>query len=367
MPDILLRGIAKRFDGRIAIDHIDLEIKNGEYMAILGPTGAGKTTLLRMIARLTQPDEGDVLIGGRDVTKLPPEERGLTYMSQTYSLFPHLSMWENVRFSPEVKGLPPTDTDRLAREMLLLVNLLDRRDAFPKELSGGMQQRTALARALAAGTSVLLLDEPLRALDARLRIALRLSIRKLCKDLGITALHVTHDQEEALLVADRVAILRHGKIEQLGLSRQVYDDPSGPFVAQFLGEADFFLGEVDEVTPERTLLHSKTRHWEARPSKLHPGQDACLAVKSENVRVLKDGEDAVNTFEAEVTRRLFLGKFIGLEMTSAETTLPVKVRLRAEEGEQIKEGSKVRLAVEPRNFMVFPIPPGGLAKELEVE
>jgi len=367
VPDIVLRGLTKRFRGRVAIDHVDLEVKNGEYMVFLGPTGAGKTTLLRMIAGLTKPDEGDVIIGGKDVTKMPPEVRGLAYMSQTYSLFPQLRVWDNVSFSPSVKGLPPEDTERLAREMLLLVGLLDRRDAYPRELSGGMQQRTALARALAAGTNVLLLDEPLRALDARLRIALRLSIKKLSKDLGITALHVTHDQEEALLVADRVAILRHGRIEQIGLSRQVYNDPVNPFVAQFLGEADFFLGEVDEVSSAGTKLHSGTRHWVARTSRLHPGQDACVAAKSENVRIVRDGADVQNKFEAVVTRKLFLGRFVGLELTSKETKLPLKVRLEAERGKDIEEGSRLALSIAPKDLMVFPIPPGGLAKELEVE
>lgn len=367
MPSIILRGLTKAFRGFVAIDHLDLEIKDGEYMVLLGPTGAGKTTLLRMIAGLTKPDEGDVLIGGKDVTKMLPESRGLTYMSQTYSLFPQLPVWDNVRFSPDVKGLPSEDTDMLAREMLLLVGLLDRREAFPSELSGGMQQRTALARALAASTNVLLLDEPLRALDARLRIALRLSIKKLCRDLGITALHVTHDQEEALLVADRVAILRHGRIEQIGLSQQVYNDPISPFIAQFLGEANFFLGEVDEVSCENTKLHSGNRHWIARTSSLHPGQDACVAAKSEKVRIVKNGDEAPNKFDAVVTRKLFLGRFIGLEMRSEETNLPVRIRLGAENGKGIEEGTRLTLSIEPRDLMVFVIPPSGLERELEVE
>ena len=367
MPRIDLRNITKEFDGHVALDHINLEVKDGEYMVILGPTGAGKTTLLRVMSGLLGPDEGQVLIDGEDITDKPPEERGITYMSQTYSLFPHLQVWDNVKFSPTVRGLPETDADRLAREMLLLVGLLDRRDAFPKELSGGMQQRTALARALTTGTDVLLLDEPLRALDARLRIALRLSIRRLCKDLGMTALHVTHDQEEALLVADRVAILRHGKIVQLGPSRQVYEEPANPFVAQFLGEANFFVGRIEEVYPDKTLLRSNGRVWEASASQLQPGQNACLAVKSENVKVQKTQLGTTNTFEALVRRRFFLGRFVGLELSSGVSEFPLKAKLRVPDAEGIGEGDHVLVSFEPGKGLVFPIPASGLSKELEVE
>ncbi len=367
MPEILLRDIVKRFGDHIAIDHVNLQVRNGEYMVLLGPTGAGKTTLLRTISGLARPEEGHVIIGDKDVTLKPPEERGLAFMSQTYSLFPQMRVWDNVEFGPAVRGVNQKDVDTLAKEMLLLVGLLDRRDAFPRELSGGMQQRTALARALAVGTEVLLLDEPLRALDARLRIALRLSIRRLCKDLGITAIHVTHDQEEALLVADRVAILRHGRIEQLGSSREVYENPANPFVAQFLGEANFLVGKVEEVNDKTTVLRSNGRVWHARPSRLVPRQNACLAVKAENMSVVRGDSGLPNLFEAKVTRRLFLGRFVGLEMGSEVSERPMKAKLRAEAAKDIREGDRVSISLDPRRCIVFPVPPTGLEKELEVE
>jgi len=367
MPEILLRDIVKRFGDHVAIDHIDLRVRNGEYMVLLGPTGAGKTTLLRTISGLVQPEEGHVVIGDRDVTSMPPEERGLAFMSQTYSLFPNMMVWDNVEFGPAVRGVSQRDVDALAREMLLLVGLLDRRDAFPRELSGGMQQRTALARALAAGTDVLLLDEPLRALDARLRIALRLSIRRLCKDLGITAIHVTHDQEEALLVADRVAILRHGRIEQIGSSREVYDNPASPFVAQFMGEANFLIGKIQEANGTRTVLRSNGRVWQARPSHLSPHQEACMAVKSEKMKIIRGGSGLPNTFDAKVTRRFFLGRFVGLEMKSDVSEKTMKAKVTAVSGEKITEGDNVSVSMDPRHCMIFPLPPTGLEKELEVE
>ncbi len=367
MPSITLRNVTKRYDKQVALDNIDLDVKSGEYMVILGPTGAGKTTLLRVIAGLTKPEKGEVLIDDRNITAKDPEQRNVSFMSQTYSLFPHLTVWDNVRFGPLVRGVPLVDTNRLAKEMLLLVALFDRSDAYPRELSGGMQQRTALARALTAGTNILLLDEPLRALDARLRIDLRLSLRKLCKDLRITALHVTHDQEEALLVADRLAIIRKGRIEHIGTSRQVYESPISPFSAHFLGEANFFIGRIEETDHEKTKIQSNGRAWIGQPSSLSKGQNACLAVKSENMIVSKMDLDIRNKLKAVVTRVLFLGKFVGLELKSSEMVMPVKVKLKAERAESISEGEELWLGFEPQQGMVFPVPSIGLAKELEVE
>lgn len=366
MPDVILRGLVKKYDDRAALDGVDLNVRNGEYMVILGPTGAGKTTLLRVISGLESPQKGSVMIGDKDVTKKPPEERGVSYMSQTYSLFPHLPVWDNVKFSPLVRGTPPESADRLAREMLILVALLDRRDAYPKELSGGMAQRTALARALTAGSNVLLLDEPLRALDARLRIALRLSLRRLCKDLGITALHVTHDQEEALLIADRVAILDHGRIVQIGGSREVYENPANPFVAEFLGEATFFTGRVEQILEDKTVISGDGRVWGARKSQLQIGEEACLAVKSENIRIVTNVWEMENTLKARVVRRLFLGRFVGLEMKSEESKRPIKVKLKAETANGIHEGDEVWIGFDYRHAVAFPMPTGNLEKGMEV-
>ena len=367
MPSITLRNIIKKFDEHTALSNINLEVKSGEYLVLLGPTGAGKTTLLRIISGLLRPDGGKIKINGKDVTKTPPEDRGVTYMSQTYSLFPHLTVWDNVIFSPTVRGVSPADSIKLGQEMLLMVGLIDRSDAYPKELSGGMQQRTALARALTTGTKILLLDEPLRALDARLRIALRLNIRRLCKDLGITAIHVTHDQEEALLVADRLVILRHGKIEQIGSSEDIYNHPDNPFIAEFLGEANFFTGHVEKVTNETTTVRSNGRSWMAAPSIIQKGQEVCLTVKAENINLIRDSVVSPNVFKAIVRRRAFLGKFVRFEMESKETEFPVKAKLGIEKAKGISEGDSVTAWFDQKDGLVLPVPPYGLAKELELE
>ena len=203
MSLIQLKDVTKTYDAITALDHLTLAIEDKEYVCILGPTGAGKTTLLRIIAGLLEPDEGEIYIDGKRVNGLPPEERNAVYMFQQYALFPHMNVWENVSFSPVIKDYSETRIERLTQEILDMVKLTERSDALPHELSGGMQQRVALARGLASGARILLLDEPLGALDARLRIELRVDLKRFAKKSGFTVIHVTHDQEEAIIVAVR--------------------------------------------------------------------------------------------------------------------------------------------------------------------
>ena len=237
MPDVRLVNLTKTFDrGRIvAVDHINLHVRDGEYFTLLGPSGCGKTTTLRMIAGLIEPDEGEIYIGDRLVTNLPPEERDVGFVFQEYALFPHMNVWENVTYGPLVKAWDDEKRIKIGREMLEMVKLYDRADAAPHELSGGMMQRVALARALAVEPAVLLLDEPFGALDARLREELLREVRRVHGEVGFTALHVTHDQAEALAVADRLAVLREGRIVRVGRVEEVVREPMDEFVARFLG------------------------------------------------------------------------------------------------------------------------------------
>ncbi|MCD6593428.1 ABC transporter ATP-binding protein, partial [Candidatus Bathyarchaeota archaeon] len=235
LPLIELVNVTKRFGKIVALNRINLSVENGEYLCILGPTGAGKTTLLRLIAGLLEPDEGEIYIGGRKVNRVPPEKRNAVYMFQNYALFPHMNVWENVSFGPTIREWEPRRINDVTSEILEMVRLGERKDAYPHELSGGMQQRVALARGIAAGAKILLLDEPFGALDARLRVNLRTQLRSLVKDQGLTAIHVTHDQEEALMVADRIAILREGRIEQVGSPQEIYTNPKSIFVMSFVG------------------------------------------------------------------------------------------------------------------------------------
>jgi len=240
--EIVVDALTKRFGKTLALDHVALEVKRGELLALLGPSGSGKTTLLRIIAGLELAEEGALAIGGVSATDLPPRERGIGFVFQSYALFRHMSVFENIAFGLRVRGRAERPSrrdiaDRVA-ELLSLVQLDGMGKRYPNQLSGGQRQRVALARALAVEPRVLLLDEPFGALDAKVRVELRHSLRALHDRLGLTTVFVTHDQEEALELADRVAILNQGRIEQLDSPRQIYDAPASPFVIEFLGEVN---------------------------------------------------------------------------------------------------------------------------------
>lgn len=366
MPTITIRGLSKRFDDIVAAEEIDLEVKDREYLIILGPTGAGKTTLLRMIAGLTEPDGGSIYMDGRRVDKLPPEEREAVYLSQTYALFKHMTVWQNTIFGPSVKGWKREDMEVLAREMLGMVRLMDRSNAYPQELSGGMQQRSALARALATNVKTLLLDEPLRALDARLRLSLRSELRSLSKDLGITTLHVTHDQEEAITMADRIVMLRRGKIEQVGSPMEIYEEPANPFIMHFVGEANFLLGRVVDKTEGWTKVRVNERTVTARASDLPSGSECCIGIKAEKARMMRRYVENGNNFVGTVERSLFLGRLVSFEIAMDDGSL-FKAKVPSLYASDFRAGDKVSLRFDPKDCIVFPIPEGGLERELEVE
>jgi spermidine/putrescine transport system ATP-binding protein len=224
------------------VDGVSLEVREGEFLSLLGPSGCGKTTTLRLIAGFEQPDEGEVRVGGRDVSGLPPYKRDVNTVFQSYALFPHLSVRDNVGYGLKQGGMPRARRDARARELLELVHLPDTADRKPRQLSGGQQQRVALARALAKSPRVLLLDEPLGALDLKLRKEMQVFLKTLHAELGTTFVYVTHDQEEALAMSDRVAVMNAGRIEQIGPPREIYDAPATHFVASFIGDTNFIRG-----------------------------------------------------------------------------------------------------------------------------
>ena len=242
--DLELVGIRKEFPGFTAIDDLDLKIPAGEFFALLGPSGCGKTTSLRIVAGLEDPTKGQVLIGGKDVTSYKPHERPVNTVFQSYALFPHMSVLENVAFGLRQRKEP--DPIKKANEALALVELEHLAQRKPQQLSGGQQQRVALARALVNRPALLLLDEPLGALDLKLRRQMQVELKAIQLEVGLTFLHVTHDQEEAMDMADTVAVMNHGKIEQLGTPEALYDRPRTAFVARFLGQSNIFVGEVVE-------------------------------------------------------------------------------------------------------------------------
>jgi len=253
VADVELRAVTKRFDDVVAVDRLDLTVEHGEFLSLLGPSGCGKTTTLRLIAGFEQPDEGELLIGGASVRGLPAHKRDVNTVFQSYALFPHLTVLDNVAYGLKQDGLSRAARHQRARELLALVRLDEVEARKPRQLSGGQQQRVALARALAKGPRVLLLDEPLGALDLKLRKAMQVFLKQLQQELGITFVYVTHDQEEALAMSDRVAVMSRGRIEQLARPREIYDAPATRFVADFIGDTNFIAhGETTvAVRPER--------------------------------------------------------------------------------------------------------------------
>jgi spermidine/putrescine transport system ATP-binding protein len=246
---VALSGVTKRFDELVAVDRLDLDVRNGEFLALLGPSGCGKTTTLRMVAGFEQPTEGEISIDGAPVVGVPPHKRQVNTVFQQYALFPHMSVLDNVAYGLKQRGVGRADRRRQAAEALSLVHLEGRETARPAHLSGGQQQRVALARALVLRPKVLLLDEPLGALDQKLRKAMQIELKRLQADVGITFIFVTHDQEEAMAMADRIAVMNLGQVEQLAVPGELYDEPATPFVADFIGDMSVLTGTLagDEV------------------------------------------------------------------------------------------------------------------------
>ena len=364
---IRLVNVTKRFGEITALDHINLSVEDGEYVCVLGSTGAGKTTLLRIIAGLVEPDEGKIHIEGKLVNKIPPEERNTVYMFQQFALFPHMNVWQNVSFGPVIKDWDKDKVEKLSLEILEIVRLADRRDAFPHELSGGMQQRVALARGIASGARILLLDEPLGALDARLRVDLRSQLRKLVKDQGLTAIHVTHDQEEALMIADRVVVLRNGKIEQIGIPHEIYSRPQSLFVANFVGGANFIEGNVAKIDDTGSLIKIRGGlQIRVSDSNKRVGEKVVVTMRLEDTSVGPLVEVVgSNNFPGRIESAMFIGSSMEYEIR-LENGVTVYSKVLLSNGFKVfKTGESVLVSVSPEKCIVFPYPKIGILKEIE--
>jgi ABC-type Fe3+/spermidine/putrescine transport system ATPase subunit len=257
--NIQLKDMVKRFGALEAVSHVSLDIQDGELFTLLGPSGCGKTTILRLIGGFHKPDHGEIFFGQKEVSGIPPYERNIGMVFQNYALWPHMTIADNVAYGLKIKKTSSEETARKVKRALSLVNLTGLEKRYPGQLSGGQQQRVALARALVLNPDVLLLDEPLSNLDAKIRQQVRAEIRKLQKDLAITAIYVTHDQEEALTLSDRIAVLDHGKLQQLGSPQDLYQRPQNAFVADFIGIYNLIPGLVKEIQEAKA-------GWPSRPA-----------------------------------------------------------------------------------------------------
>ena len=364
MPEVKLVDITKNYGSIVALDGLALHVDDGEYFTIVGPTGAGKTTTLMIVAGLVKPDHGSAYINGRIVNDLLPEERNVGFMFQGFELFPHLSVWDNVTYGPFVKSWNPEVYGKSTREMLEMVHLASRDDAFPHELSGGMQQRIALVRALASGARLLLLDEPLGSLDAKIRIELRYELRRLIKDLGLTAIHVTHDMEEAMTVSDRIAVLRKGKILQVGTPRDVYSDPISLFVANFVGETNFLEGVVKSRGEKWIDIELKNGgDIRVTDGRRDVGEDVVLALRSEDVIVHKGWVGETNALSGYVESSKFISGYIRYEvrLNSGER---IALRRVASRNHFFEVNERVTVRFDPEKALVYPHPEERLEKAI---
>jgi putative spermidine/putrescine transport system ATP-binding protein len=286
MGNLVLEALCKRYGSSTAVERVDLEVRQGEMVALLGPSGCGKTTTLRMVAGFIPPSEGRILIGGQDVTRRPAHARDTGMVFQSYALFPHMTVGQNVAFGLEMRKVGRAERDQRVMEALRLVRLDHLADRLPRQLSGGQQQRVALARALVVNPAVFLLDEPLSNLDAKLRGEVRLEIRALQQRLGLTTLIVTHDQEEALTMADRLVVMERGRVRQVGTAEELYEDPADPFVAGFVGRCNLVEGRLEGPSGFRAasgaLLPCDPAGAAARPDA------ALLALRPERIALQPD-------------------------------------------------------------------------------
>jgi putative spermidine/putrescine transport system ATP-binding protein len=306
---VRLADLTKQYGHVTAVDRLSLNIQPGELIALLGPSGCGKTTSLRMIAGLIEPSHGEVFVNGRPITKLPVHRRNIGMLFQNYALFPHLNVLENVMFGLEMRGIRRREAASKAQEALALVQLDGHQDKLPARLSGGQQQRVALARALVIEPAMLLLDEPLGALDKNLRESMQAELRLLQRRLGITTVMVTHDQDEAMTLSDRIVVMRHGRLEQAGTPSEVYQRPATRFVAGFLGASNFFQGRIGDRAGDSVRIACAQGLEVTVPAASVSGDSATIALRPEAVRVCGsvNGTQPPNTVRATLEQVLYRG------------------------------------------------------------
>src|ERR1051326_2135479 len=290
MAFLELENISKYFGRNLAVDHVNLAVEHGEFLTLLGPSGCGKTTILRMVAGFEVPTEGYILLDGEDITQRAASKRPMGMVFQSYALFPHMTAEQNIAFGMNIKHVPRETIRKHCAELLELVGLGDKGRSYPHQLSGGQQQRVALARALAVEPKVLLLDEPLSALDAKVRISLRNEIRRIQQQLKMTAIYVTHDQEEALAISDRIAVMAKGRIEQLDQPEEIYSNPHTVFAATFVGTSNHFKGVLESAADGLCQVGNQRLHVPPVQN-LHDGDRVLVMVRPEEVTIQNRDED----------------------------------------------------------------------------
>jgi spermidine/putrescine ABC transporter ATP-binding subunit len=332
VPGIELRGVSKKYGNHVALRPTELEIRDGEFFCLLGPSGCGKTTTLNLIGGFVAPSSGTIWIQGQRVDRLPAYKRNANTVFQSYALFPHMTVRQNVAFGLRMARVDKKETAVRVLEALVLVGLEEFGDRLPMQLSGGQQQRVAVARALVRRPAVLLLDEPLGALDLKLRKRLQVELSQIHREVGTTFVYVTHDQEEAMTMADRVAVLNLGKIEQIGVPEEIYRRPRSRFVADFIGESNFFAATVDHEAKGTVVLSDGTRVGHARQELNHGTKSVTLMVRPESIHVFRPENAPVGSLTARTIQTAFLGNHtrVATECAASQDLVLIAVHSKGE-------------------------------------
>lgn len=360
MAFIEIRNLFKKFNQVIAVNNVNLDIQKGEILTLLGPSGCGKTTTLRCIAGLEKPDAGDVIIDGKPMFSqgfIPPAKREIGMVFQNYAVWPHMRVFDNIAYGLKLQKLPTATIKEKVGEILASVDLAGLGDRYPGQLSGGQQQRVALARALVRNPKVLLLDEPLSNLDAKLREKMRFEIKSLVRRMHITTVYVTHDQAEAMVISDRIAVMDKGNIVQVGSPEEIYKRPASRFVADFIGTTNFIPGEVAEILPDRGLVYMRTEFKQKLLCRILDSTMATLqqkvqaSIRPEDIEVFQEmPRTKENTFKGTIMHRAYLGNFLYL-FINVDSTL---IRAQASYNVTAKEGEEIYLFLSPEKCLILP-------------
>jgi spermidine/putrescine transport system ATP-binding protein len=349
---VRLEGVVKRFHQMVAVDHLDLQVGRGEFFSMLGPSGCGKTTTLRIIAGFEQPDEGSVFLEGRSVEDTPPYRRNVNTVFQSYALFEHLSVWDNVAFGLRRKRVPEADIKKRVGEMLDLVRLKQKASSRPRQLSGGQQQRVALARALVNLPAVLLLDEPLGALDLQLRKQMQIELKQIQRTVGITFVYVTHDQEEALTMSDRIAVMNEGLLQQCGTPEEIYEQPANAFVAGFIGISNLLPGAVEEGAVRLRTGQLIPAHLE---DGMAAGDQVFVCVRPEKLQLGRTTQGHVS-IEGTIVETVYLGTATQYLVELAPDVRLVAIQNNvdvARRDSRLKRGSRLNVGWLPEHGRVL--------------
>ena len=361
MAFIEIQDLFKRFKKVVAINHIQLEVEKGEMLTLLGPSGCGKTTTLRCIAGLEKPDGGDIVIDGKPMLSqgfVEPSKRGIGMVFQNYAVWPHMKVYNNIVYGLKIQKMPRQQMSEKAHQVLDLVGLSGLEDRYPAQLSGGQQQRVALARALVGNPKVLLLDEPLSNLDAKLREELRFEIKSLVRRMGITAVYVTHDQAEAMVISDRIAVMDSGNVVQIGTAQEIYAKPANRFVADFIGTMNFLPGKIVQVLKDAEQAYVDTEFSDqmlcAMPQgnagAAGAGEEVFASIRPEDVEIFSEPpQSGENLFKGTIAHKAYLGNFLYFFVDVSNTQIRVQVPHHMPQ----EEGQEVYLVLNPQKCMIL--------------